>query len=74
VRNKIKECLLCGRPLPPRSGNVGRPREYHPKCKTLNQNISWLEDLIMQIEFTPNKIKNIRSELFRLSNLFNGRG
>ena len=66
-------CPVCGMPLPEKKpGSRGRPQEYHPDCRKLEQLFSWTEDTIMKINaVTAEKKKGLRGRLWYLANLMN---
>lgn len=64
-------CLLCGQPLPESKGKRGRPRMYHPPCRKIEQLFSWLEDLLIPLDPTPERKKAIRSRFWVLANILN---
>jgi len=52
----------------------GRPALYHPKCRKIEQLLSWLEDLL--IDAKPDSIehqKKLRSRFWYLANLLNAK-
>lgn len=65
------DCSICGRPVCTYSG--GRPRVYHPECKKLSQLLSWVEDLLIGINFTDEKSRALRSRFWYLANQLNGK-
>lgn len=68
-----RSCPTCGKELPPAKGK-GRPMERHPECRKLEQLLSWSEDLLMQIDFEPEKAGKVRSHYWYLGNLVKAKG
>lgn len=67
----IRKCPVCGHDVIVTIGKRGRPAVYHPDCKRLASVMSWAEDLIIGIDFTPEQSRKMRGELWRLSNCLN---
>lgn len=60
-------CCFCGQELPPSSGK-GRPRVFHDECRKLSNMLGWMEDLIEDINFDPEKAKLLRRHLWMMGN------
>ena len=53
----------------------GRPRELHPECRKIAQQIVWLEKIVSdEMPKTEATRKYIKSNLQRIANLTNGWG
>ena len=70
-------CMTCGLEIEG-SGDqkTGRPRQHHDDCRKLNNAISLLENRIETFRAmnpTTEKKKRLRSTLFSLTNLMNGK-
>jgi hypothetical protein len=67
-----KTCLICGRSLDYYTNpDGGRPKTYHPECRKYNSLLSWLEDLTGSIDFTDDRRRQMRGELWRIANRLN---
>lgn len=66
-------CELCGQPLPPSKGK-GRPRTFHDKCRKLHHLVGWMEDMIQDADFTPDRAKILRSHLWQIGNSVKAKG
>ena len=64
-------CPLCGHPL--KLNRVGRPKVYHPLCRKLESLLGWLENLLIEVDLTAEKKKEMRSRLWYLANCLNGK-
>lgn len=65
-------CGICGRPVVGHTG-PGRPSSYHSDCRKLNQLLTWIDNLVPQIDFDKTHKKMLRSSLWSLANLVNDR-
>lgn len=66
---KIERCECCGQPLPPQKGR-GRKRVFcDDKCKRMVSVLSWVEDLVSDINFTPEQATKIRRQLWMTGNM-----
>lgn len=68
-----KICELCGQVLPPSAGR-GRPRVFHDECRKAANLLGWLEDMLGQIDFTPEQATKIRRQLWGYGNLLKAKG
>jgi hypothetical protein len=60
-------CPVCGHDVFLRFGR-GRPAEYHPECRRIENLFSWLENLLSVIDAKLLFRSRLRGRLFRLAN------
>lgn len=65
---KVESCECCGQPLPTQKGR-GRKRVFcDDKCKRMVSVLSWVEDLVADINFTPEQATKVRRQLWMTGN------
>ena len=69
IRSSKTKCLVC-KEIVEQSGK-GRPSEYHPICRRLENLLSWLENIIGALPKTQKVKTYVRSRLMTILNLTN---
>lgn len=74
MNKDIRKCPVCGQDIEVVTGRRGRPQVYHPECKRYQSLLVYIEDLTSSINFTNDRRKAVRGELWRIANRLNRGG
>ena|SRR4028118_1641708 len=61
-------CAWCGREMLSKDGLRGRPKEAHDNCREARTRWNQFTTAMQNIDFTPEKAKIMKGELFNLRN------